>query len=202
MKGAGIMRVQRGEWHGRKLRSPTSGDIRPMSARLRCKVCDSLAGIFDEATVYDLCAGSGALGIEALSLGAGRATFVDTSRAALELVRENLGRCDAAVLERVELRRAPADRVLEDLAVSGGPGGVLVVFVSPPYKTTVMLCEAACRAFAGLVARRSDPAYLVLQHPPRHQFELPGAPSQPERRTYRAGDSQATVFRFEVDGGE
>ena len=86
------MRVVAGAARGRQLRSPQGRAIRPTSDRAREGIFNSLLSItdLDGATVLDLFAGTGALGIDSLSRGAASATFVDDDRAAVELVERNL----------------------------------------------------------------------------------------------------------------
>ena len=88
------MRVIAGDAKGRKLVSPRSCAVRPTSDRVREAIFDVLShlGVIEDATVVDLYAGTGALGIEALSRGAKSATFVDNDRAALQVIEENLAR--------------------------------------------------------------------------------------------------------------
>ena len=78
-----FMRIIAGEYRGRVLKSPPDNRTRPTSDRLRETIFNILAPRIDEETrVLDLCAGTGAIGIEALSRGAGFVTFVDKSRRA------------------------------------------------------------------------------------------------------------------------
>lgn len=86
------MRVVAGELGGRKLVSPEGEDTRPTSERVREAIFNSLFSLdaIDGARVVDLFAGSGALGIEAISRGAAHATFVEQDRAALSALRDNL----------------------------------------------------------------------------------------------------------------
>lgn len=89
------MRVVAGSARGRRLVTPAGTDVRPTSDRVREAVFNAL-GSMDAlvgATVLDLFAGSGALGIEALSRGASHVTFVDSSRRSLDAVRANLATC-------------------------------------------------------------------------------------------------------------
>jgi 16S rRNA (guanine966-N2)-methyltransferase len=94
----GPVRVVAGSAKGRTLRAPDGKDTRPTSDRVREAVFNALGslGVVDDARVLDLFAGSGALGIEALSRGAAHATFVDQSRAAVALIQENLAVCGLA----------------------------------------------------------------------------------------------------------
>ena len=88
------MRVVGGEWRGRRLAAPAGGATRPTSDKVREAIFDMLASLldrsFDGLEVADLFAGSGALGIEALSRGAARCTFVEHDRAAVAALRANL----------------------------------------------------------------------------------------------------------------
>src|SRR5437588_9415729 len=84
------MRVIAGKYRGRKLRSPPSIQTRPTSDRLRETLFSILAPRIEGARFLDLCAGSGAVGIEALSRGAAQVTFVDRSRKMYALIETNL----------------------------------------------------------------------------------------------------------------
>lgn len=85
------MRIISGAYRGRVLRSPSDNKTRPTSDRLRETLFNILApNITEDTRFLDLCAGTGAIGIEALSRGAASATFVDKSRKACALIEENL----------------------------------------------------------------------------------------------------------------
>src|SRR5918992_5624171 len=87
------MRIIAGAYKGRNLKSPPSLDVRPTSDRLRETLFNVIAGRVPDSRFLDLCAGSGAVGIEALSRGAAHATFVDRSRRSCQLIESNLGLC-------------------------------------------------------------------------------------------------------------
>src|SRR5262250_3945414 len=84
------MRVIAGKYRGRKLKSPPSTQTRPTSDRLRETLFNVLAPRIEGAAFLDLCAGTGAVGIEALSRGAEHVTFVDQSRQMCALIETNL----------------------------------------------------------------------------------------------------------------
>src|SRR3982074_1936736 len=84
------MRIIAGKYRGRRLKSPPSLETRPTSDRLRETLFNILAPRIKGAWFLDLCAGSGAVGIEALSRGAAHATFVDQSRKMCALIEANL----------------------------------------------------------------------------------------------------------------
>ncbi|MGC9219804.1 MAG: 16S rRNA (guanine(966)-N(2))-methyltransferase RsmD [Solirubrobacteraceae bacterium] len=121
------LRVVAGRLGGRQLVAPSGSSTRPTSDRVREAIFSILASV-DGARVLDLFAGSGALGIEALSRGAGSAVFVDRAAPAVAAVRSNLERLgQTAVVVRMPVARAlacrPVDAGLYDL-----------VFLDPPYR--------------------------------------------------------------------
>ncbi|HEV7844429.1 MAG TPA: RsmD family RNA methyltransferase, partial [Pyrinomonadaceae bacterium] len=87
------MRVIAGKYRGRNLRSPPSMQVRPTSDRLRETLFNILAPRIEDVRFLDICAGSGAVGIEALSRGAAHVTFVDRSRKMCGLIESNLDLC-------------------------------------------------------------------------------------------------------------
>src|SRR5947199_8096948 len=84
------MRIIAGKYHGRRIKSPPSLQTRPTSDRLRETLFNILAPRIEGARFLDLCAGTGAVGIEALSRGASHVTFVDKSRRVCGLIEANL----------------------------------------------------------------------------------------------------------------
>src|SRR5215218_3378617 len=124
------MRIIAGEYKGRNLKSPPSMNVRPTSDRLRETLFNVIAPRIEGARFLDLCAGSGAVGIEALSRGAAHVTFVDRSRKMCGLVEANLDLCgvpedetEVVMAEAAEfLRRAAArDRLRWDIAFFDPP---------------------------------------------------------------------------------
>jgi 16S rRNA (guanine966-N2)-methyltransferase len=109
--------------------APPGGRTRPTSDRVREAIFGALRsrGVVDGASVLDLFAGSGALGVEALSQGAERATFVDSDRAARQAVRRNLEAC--GLLDRATIVGAPAKRFLARLEDERFD----LAFCDPPY---------------------------------------------------------------------
>lgn len=121
------MRVVAGLAGGRRLRAPAGRKLRPTSERVREALFNSLTslGAVEGATVLDLFAGTGALGIEALSRGAASATFVDADATAVRTIEENLASTGLAAAARVV--RSDVFRFLADAAP------VDVAFADPPY---------------------------------------------------------------------
>jgi 16S rRNA (guanine966-N2)-methyltransferase len=99
------MRIIAGQWRGRPLDAPKGDITRPTSDRAREGLFSMLAsrlGSFEELTVADLFAGTGALGLEALSRGAAHCTFIEKDRNALDILKRNIERFDAG--ERTDIR--------------------------------------------------------------------------------------------------
>jgi 16S rRNA (guanine966-N2)-methyltransferase len=122
------MRVIAGRWGGRRLQAPPGAATRPTSDRVREALFSVLGERVQDARVLDLFAGSGALGIEALSRGAAAATFVDSAPAALKALRANL----EALGADAESRRQDARRFL--VSASGAAREYDLVFLDPPYR--------------------------------------------------------------------
>ena len=125
------MRVVAGSARGRRLIAPDGGDTRPTSDRVREAIFNALGSLDEvvDATAIDLFAGSGALGIEALSRGAQHCTFVDTSRRALDTVRVNLDATGLAAAAEVVTSDAFAH-------VRRRPEVVDLALLDPPYAFT------------------------------------------------------------------
>jgi 16S rRNA (guanine966-N2)-methyltransferase len=122
------MRIIAGEWRGRPLLAPSGQATRPTSDRAREGLFSMLAsrlGSFEGLEVADLFAGTGALGLEALSRGAARCTFVETDRAALDILKRNVDKLGAA--PRAEIRAQP----VEHTAPPAKP--LDLVLMDPPY---------------------------------------------------------------------
>jgi len=123
------MRVISGVYRGRILRSPADRKTRPTSDRLRETLFNVLAPRLDDETRFlDLCAGTGAIGIEALSRGCSYVTFVDKSRKACALIEENLDHLDVPE-ERTEVICLPA----ETFAGRDHKDPWDIAFYDPPY---------------------------------------------------------------------
>lgn len=129
------MRIIAGEWRGRKLAAPKGEGTRPTADRARetlFAMLTSRLGDFEGLQVADLFAGSGALGLEALSRGAASCLFVENDRAAVDVIRANVATLGATARARVEagsvmtLRAAtrPLDLILADPPYQSGAGEV------------------------------------------------------------------------------
>ena len=152
------MRVIAGEAHGRRLRAPRGLLTRPATARVRASIFSRLAARTELAgtRVLDLFAGSGSLGLEALSRGAARAVFVDSSRAAAAAIRDNLR--VLGLQERAEVIVAGVERALAALRARGERFDL--VFVDAPYRDDSSAAVLRLAAGGGLL---DADAYLVVR---------------------------------------
>ena len=131
------MRVIAGRFGGRRLSAPRGARTRPTSDRVR-EALFSVLGDLEGARVLDLFAGSGALGIEALSRGAAQATFVDSAPVALRALRDNLTALEIGA-EAAEVRRADARGFLRSARNTGREYDL--VFLDPPYRRAAALAR-------------------------------------------------------------
>lgn len=182
------MRVVGGRFKGLGLAGPKGESIRPTSDRLREAVFNILAHGEDEvlegARVLDLCAGTGAMGIEALSRGARSALFVDLSAEARALIRRNLEAAGIMGLARISKRDAT------HLGPAGAQGGFTLVFLDPPYGRGI-----AAKALAGLIRGGwlADGALIVVEEAAGAFAEPPAGYEAVDRRVY--GDTEIHFLR-------
>lgn len=179
------MRIVGGTRRGRRLRSPRSARIRPTADRVRETLFNVLGQRLDGGEVLDLYAGTGALGLEALSRGAARAVLVDSGAEAVQLCRSNTA--ELGFLSEVEILELPVARAVERLAAAGRRFSI--VFADPPY---------VARAGTGLL-EAVEPVLapggtLVLEHDRRES--LPEASGPLVRHDDRRfGDTVVSLYR-------
>jgi 16S rRNA (guanine966-N2)-methyltransferase len=156
------MRIIAGTAKGRRLTGPPGLDTRPLTDRAKEALFSSLGARILDARVLDLYAGSGSLGLEALSRGAASAVFVERDRRALDALRRNIdlvGIGGTVVASDVEV-------FLDRTSV-----GFDVVFVDPPYR----IDDEATAAVMGSVAAVCAPGGLVILHR-RRGGDVPATP--------------------------
>ena len=177
------MRVIAGTLKGRRLEAPSWPGLRPTSDKLRETLFNILAARVEGARVVDGYAGTGAVGIEALSRGAAHVTFVERDPRAVRLIEANLQRC--RVSERYAIIRAGFEQAARRLAAAPFD----LVFLDPPYGAGTL--AAAIDASAGLTGADG---VLVVEHARRD--------TPPERsggyeltRSVVSGDSALAFYR-------
>ncbi len=153
-----MTRIVSGAWGGRRLKVPADRKVRPTAERVREAWLSILAPELAGARVVDLFAGSGALGLEALSRGAAHATFVELLPASLEALAANIAALDAS--DRTTVRRADALRFAAGL----GPGSFDVALADPPFSVDFaerLIAVWRRVPFAGLLAVEHDPRTVL-----------------------------------------
>lgn len=170
------MRIVGGKYAGRDLTSPNDFRVRPSAEHLRAALLDFLTPDLPEASVLDLFAGTGALGLEALSRGARRCDFVETRPASLHALKANV----------VALRMKERSRIFKKDAVPFAEalreGAYDLVFVDPPYGSRML-----DRVLASWQTHRFAPV-LAAEHEATHTV-----PTGAKRLDF--GDSAVTIYR-------
>ena len=174
------MRIVAGSYKRARLRAPAGLDIRPTAERTRAALFNLLANgrhghPLAGKVVIDACAGTGALGLEALSRGAGHALFLENDRQALEIIRANithLGVADACRVLAVDVTRpGPSPR----------PGDILLL--DPPYSSDLGAPAISALADAGWLA---EDARVVVETAAKAVFAPPAGFTVLDERRYGA----------------
>ena len=173
------MRVIGGEFRSRTLKSLPGLDVRPTPDRLREALFNILAPRIEGTVFADVYAGTGAVGIEALSRGASRAIFVEQGRSAVEVIRKNLQSLDLEA--RAQVRHGRATAILPQLKELD------IVFIDPPYRL-----EPEYERGLMLLAQ-APPPLVIVQHATR--FELAESYGSLKRqRTLKQGDNTLSFY--------
>jgi len=184
------MRIIAGKYRGRRLKSPPSERTRPTSDRLRETLFNILSQQIEGARFLDLCAGTGAVGIEALSRGAQQVTFVDQSRKMCALIRVNVNALGIDDKEFEIANAAAAEYVRRYVKKEGGP--VDIIFFDPPYAADYQ----SVLSFIGEHTRQLiiEDGVLIVEHSSKQDLaESFGQLSA--YRTLKQGDSSLSFYR-------
>lgn len=180
------MRVITGTAKGRRLTTLEGEDIRPTAAKVKGAIFNSIQFDIEGRTVLDLFAGSGQLGIEALSRGAKKAFFVDLSREAIKVINDNLEHCrlkdNASVFNGDSISYLKTTREKFD-----------IVFIDPPYKK-----QLAVKALSLVLNIMNDGGIIVCETDIKE--ELPDAVGEytvTKQDTY--SKTKLTIYRFSGD---
>lgn len=186
------MRVTGGEWRSRRLRGPSKGQkLRPTPDAMRERVFAVLGSEVVDAEILDLFAGTGAVGIEALSRGAARAVFIDIHHSAAKLIRLNTETLEIPV-ERAKIVNRPAARAVADLARTGRVFDL--IWADPPFETWRDGLDALSAAIdAGLAA---DHATLCLECPTEAKVSIELPPTIEIVRDLKGGASRVVILRI------
>jgi len=184
------LRIIAGKLRGRRLKSPPSAQTRPTSDRLRETLFNVLAPRIDGARFLDLCAGTGAVGIEALSRGALHATFVDQSRKMCGLIEANItslsvesGSYEIVVSEAFDYLRRRTKKEAS---------GFDIIFFDPPYVTDY---EIMLRAIGEHASQLLNPDGLVIVEHHKKKMLRGEFNSLTRYRELKQGDSALSFYR-------
>ena len=185
------MRVIGGRLRGRALVTPADDWVRPTSDRVRESVFNILDHGIDDfeiagANVLDLFAGTGALGIEALSRGATQGVFVDNTAAARALIQENIQTLGLGGIATIFRRNAL------DLGAAYRKLSFQLVFADPPYGQGLGEAAISAAIAAGWLA---DGAIVVLEETGDAEFAIPAGCTLLEHRRY--GKTQIVIMRYD-----
>lgn len=189
------MRIVAGKFRGRALAAPESANVRPTADRVREAVFNIVASRIGPnltgLSVLDLFAGTGAMGIEALSRGAEGCVFVDSGVEARALLRENIQRFGVAGRARLLRRDAT------DLGAAGNLGPFHLVFADPPYRRNLGEAALASAVSGGWLA---DDALAVLEEARDAVFVPPEGFTVLDERNY--GDTKVSFIGLSADRAE
>jgi len=177
------MRVIAGEFRSRKLLSVPGMDTRPTPDRLRETLFNILNPILPGTVFVDAYAGTGAVGIEALSRGARHAVFIEKSKPALETLQQNIA---ALKLEN----RSRVIRGLAPMHMASIPADI--VFLDPPYESV----RDYLASLESLEASR--PALTIVQHSSRHRLEDAYGPLR-RTRLIRQGENALSFYKPQLE---
>jgi 16S rRNA (guanine966-N2)-methyltransferase len=170
------MRILAGKWAGRDLMSPADQRVRPTAEHVRGAILDLLRADLPEARVLDLFAGTGALGLEALSRGAALADFVEFRPASLHALRANV----AALRVRERARIFKRDALPFAAALAADSYGI--AFVDPPYESRML--DRVIDSWLAIPFAR----VLVAEHASTHRLQPGGA-------RWEYGETTVTIYR-------
>jgi 16S rRNA (guanine966-N2)-methyltransferase len=176
------VRVIAGQFKGRRLKAPTWDGLRPTSDKLRETLFNIVAPRMAGARVLDGYAGTGAVGIEALSRGAAHVTFIEQDRRAARLIEENLAVCGAGA--DYTIRTGDVVATIRRWKAAAFD----LIWLDPPYDITTV-GEALDAASGALAAD----GLLVLERATRREPDVPD--SLVRIRDVKSGDSTLTFFR-------
>ena len=187
------MRIIAGKFRSRLLKSPKGMALRPTSDKLRETLFNVLGGLVVDARFMDLFAGTGAVGIEALSRGASETIFVEKHPPTAALIKENLESLDIRTGTRVVASDAlkALERIAKEPSVANT--GIDILFLDPPYAEVE--AYRAVLAFLGEANLLAENAVVIAEH--QRSLDLPETFGKLERvRVLRQGDAALTFYRF------
>lgn len=177
------IRIISGKYGGRKIEAPDTTRTHPMSERARGAMFNSLAGLVEDAVVLDAFAGTGSVGLEALSRGAAHATFIERDRIAQKVLAANI--TTLGVEDQTKLIRTTVANWLE----TSGDQEFDLIFVDPPYN------DPQLSTASKLLSLLKPGGYMILSHPGRGEVPTKNGVVVVDNRSY--GNAFLTFYRRE-----
>jgi len=184
------MRIIAGRLRSRTLQAPPGLATRPTTDRLRETLFNVLAPRIEGAAILDLYAGSGAVGIEALSRGAARVVFVERAAPALKVLRANLARLE--INDRFEIYSGAVSAFLRR-----GGAGFDVVFLDPPYDAEAEYATALGLLGGAATALLLDGAPVIAEHRRKEKLEL-NYGTLTRKRLLEQGDAALSFYAMKT----
>ena len=178
------LRMIAGQFKGRLLKTPKSTSTRPTQGMLREALFNICQMEILNARFLDLFAGSGAMGLEALSRGALHATFVEQNRQAIQCIKENIA--DLGVEKQTQLIPIDASRAVALLAKQGAQFDL--IYIDPPYDLSFKLESASPLLAPG------GTLFLEERHNPKKPHKPPQVPGLQFKETRRFGIALLSTF--------
>lgn len=175
------IRLISGKFGGRKIEAPTTSRTHPMSERARGAMFNSLASLTEGADVLDAFAGTGSVGLEALSRGARQVTFIERDRVAQKVLDANI--TTLGVEEQAKVIKTTVVNWLE----TAGEQQFDLIFADPPYH------DPQLSTASKLLSLLRPGGYMVLSHPGRGEVPTKNGVVVVDNRSY--GNAQLTSFR-------
>lgn len=175
------IRIISGKFGGRQIKSPDNSKTHPMGERIRNAIFNSLGTIIQDADVLDAFAGTGAVGLEAISRGAKSATFIERDRLAQKILTQNINTVGANSQSTI-IRASVSNwiKTSKDLSYD-------VIFADPPYYDTQF---STITSLFGLLKPN---AYMILSHPGRSELPTKTGVVVVDNRSY--GNAVLTFYR-------
>ncbi|MEO5950123.1 MAG: 16S rRNA (guanine(966)-N(2))-methyltransferase RsmD [Candidatus Saccharimonadales bacterium] len=175
------IRIISGTYGGRQIEAPDGSQTHPMSERIRNALFNSLGQLVKDATVLDAFAGTGAVGLEALSRGAKKVTFVERDRIAQKVLARNIEVLGAA--DQANIIRSSLGSWLQKNDVQKYD----IIFADPPYHDTQF------STVSELFALLKPSGYMILSHPGRGELPTKNGVVVVDNRSY--GNAVLTFYR-------
>ena len=191
------MRVIAGKFKGRQLVAPKGMDVRPLADRVKESLFSILRYEVVDSTFLDLCAGSGNVGIEALSRGAGAVTFIDRNSICIKTIIKNLAKCGVSA-DDPQVMVLCMDALKGLTYLSKHQATFDIIFLGPPYHSEILLKSSHQISELGLLSQNG----IIIAEHHRKQYLPDGIQQLKLFRRERYGDAMLSFYTENVMSDE